>query len=279
MSKDNLYKYDDKKNSHIEQSEGNKDLDIDTSDEIVVKEIIEKKKKSSDKVRAIKSLKDMDDSSAIKALLVVLGVLIIFLIISIITTKAYKDDGDIGNETESVSGQASGDLEDIYIKEPETTESYEPLDNSSKLYKLIEAYYKAKKEADIEAMSKCLDNDDNIKVQVLEKQKKYIEDYKNIECYALKTRDDKSIILLASVDYKFYGIETPAPSPIYFYIVEVDGEYLIHNMTVNDRVNMYINELKEKEAVIALETQIDAKFKEACEKDKNLKEIWELINQ
>lgn len=211
-----------------------------------------------------------------KVLYGTLCVLIAILVITAFVTGAYKNTDIPDNNEEVTTGNIETAGEDTSAKE----EVLQPESEDSEIFMLIKNYYNSKQNANMEELGKYVDNLENINQELLIKESRYIEEYQNIKCYVAGNEDEKSKIILVDVDYKFFGIDTPAPCNVWIYIVKgEDNKFYVHNMEVNNEINVYINNLIKKPAVAGILNNTEERFNISCENDSELKHIWELVSK
>ena len=215
-------------------------------------------------------------NNKMKVLYGTLCVLIAILFITVFVTGAYKNT-DLSDDNEKViTGNVETKGEDTSANE----EVLQPESNDSEIFLLIKNYYNSKQNANMEELGKYVDNLENINQELFIKESRYIEEYQNIKCYIAGDEDENNKIILVDVDYKFFGIDTPAPCNVWIYIVKgEDNKFYVHNMEVNNEINVYINSLIKKPEVASILNNTEERFNIACENDSELKHIWELVSK
>lgn len=204
---------------------------IEKRDEAVVKNlrrVISSKRKEEIETSILLDIKNN------KVLWMILGGLIFILIIAMIVTNTNKKkkEPNIPKETTTVTETTTVNEEDAVVEEPA----------DSPITELIKNFLKAQRiDVSLEEVSKYVDNSDKISVLEYEKLKKYIEEYQNVSCYKLKSTVENTYIVITTYGCKFYNIETAAPGFEVFMVVNKDGKYLIHNLTVEESIDTYIS--------------------------------------
>ncbi len=148
------------------------------------------------------------------------------------------------------------------------------------LEELVETYYDAKVNCDIETMKSISSDPENVitKKQLL-KLVEGIDVYKNIKCYVKKSYEEDTYIVFVYYDIKFIGLKTLAPSLSKLYIITDDtGELKIYDGEFTEEQRNYIAARSEDEDVIALRKHTDQLAEEAKEQDKDLKAFWEILD-
>lgn len=139
---------------------------------------------------------------------------------------------------------------------------------------LMNTYIDAIQKADIEALSKVVDNSDNISADKLAKESEYIESYENIKLYYIKGVKEDELVIFMSYDNKILNIKTPAPGAMMLYVVKTDNKYMVHTGVKEDKeVLEYIEKLGKNKNVIEFNENVNRAFDEACKSDKNLAEF------
>ncbi len=151
----------------------------------------------------------------------------------------------------------------------------------SELIHLAETYYEAKSNCDIDTLKSISSNPENVisKEQLL-KLVEGIEDYKNIKCHVKKSFVDGAYIVFVYYDIKFIGLKTLAPSLSKLYVItDGEGQLKIFDDELTEELREYIMARSEDEDVIVLRNHTEQLAEEAKEKDKELKEFWEVLDK
>lgn len=145
---------------------------------------------------------------------------------------------------------------------------------------LMEKYYAALAEGDIETLSGLKNYIPDIEKLRIEKKSNYIETYENIVCYTKAGLAEDSYLVYAYNEAKIKGIETPAPALNTFVVYKNDsGEYYIYEGDLDDNTFHYFQELSKQDDVTNLCNIVQAKYNEAIEKDEQLKTFMEEFPQ
>lgn len=236
---------------------------IDKRDQTVVKNL---RRVINSKHREEKETTMAEDIEKNKVLWIILGILFVVLIIALIATNAntsknkensQKDKGTTTQTAETTTEEN----EDELVEEP----------TDSKITELVRKFLKAQRiDVSIEEVSKYVDNTDKISVAEYEKLKKYIEEYQNVTCYKLSSTVENTYIVITTYGCKFYNIETAAPGFEAFMVVENDGNYLIHNLTVEENLDTYISRDVDVTRINQLMKEINDSLESAKESDSDL---------
>lgn len=158
--------------------------------------------------------------------------------------------------------------------EEENTESTEvPLEEDlhPEINALMEEYYQAVTNGDVETIRALAESIDEEMLIYLEKRSSYIEDYQNLKCYTKAGPTEDSYVVYASYEVKFQGMDTlvPGVSPYLVYVRE-DGSCYIYEGEVDEAVNAYLEEISAQDDVVDLMNRVQVKFNEAVVEDEEL---------
>lgn len=167
-----------------------------------------------------------------------------------------------GNQTES-GNASSGALEKDAI--PEVNE-------------LVQAYYKALGDKDVEALKevvKDLDPAEESKIA----NTKYIESYENVEVYTTKGMEDGTYVVFASFAYKCVDVQTPAPALSQLYVVTDEGGklWISADAVVDPDIQAYVSTIMGHADVIQLRNNVQAAYDQAQAGDPQLKAFLESL--
>lgn len=137
--------------------------------------------------------------------------------------------------------------------------------------KLVTDYIKAVETDDIEELEKLVDSMENVSLEKLKVESKYIEKYENIEMYFVKGLKENEYVIFASYDNKILNIKTLAPGAIMLYVIKDGDDYKIHTGFANDeKLVEYIKNLSKNDSIIEFNNNINKKLEEVCKTDKDL---------
>lgn len=204
---------------------------------------------------------------------VIIAVLVIIaLVVGVIIIESSGDKQSDQNETvgEVIPVETEG------VSETATEVSNELLvDAYPKINNLMETYFKAKLDCDLETLLKIVSNTEAVSEEKLQRESEYIEDYQNIKCYTKNGLLEDTYIVYVYFEYKFYNIDTNAPAMIRMYVCTNEaGDVYIYNEAVDGEIASYMEEINGGEDVVALFAETDDKLKTAIESDENLKGFY-----
>lgn len=154
-------------------------------------------------------------------------------------------------------------------------------DADPELVSLIENYYQAYADADIEALEMLAPAMTENEKSYIAMLSTYYENFQNLECYSMKVEDEVYFVS-ACFDLKFYDVDTVAPGMDFFY-VERDGK---GNLCINSVYASYNFSFREKsfdetvyekilayeqlDEVTSLQQAVQARYDEAVTSDEKL---------
>jgi len=215
--------------------------------------------------------------------IIIITVVVLFtvgaLLINSRESKVNKDTaGKSDSLQESVIVQGDSDNSDDSSTKNNNTNSLVK-DQYPQIKVLVEQYFDAKNTVNVDKLKKIVDNlSDDIKDK-LEKEKKYIESYSNIEVYTKSGLTDDAYVVYAYCEIKFLNIDTLAPGSVVLYVVrdaETDTTY-IHTYKSDSDIAAYVEALNQDEDVKEFYSTVESKLEEACKKDNELKEFYEKL--
>lgn len=180
-----------------------------------------------------------------------------------------------GKHAQQTSSDPSGELESQ--TETETTDGTEtaevPLEEDAypQINALMEEYYQAATDGDVEKLRTLVDSIDEETLIYQEKRSAYIEAYQNLKCYTKAGPTEGSYVVYVYYEVKFAGVETlvPGVSPYLVYTRE-DGSCYIHEGEVDESVNLYLEDISAQDDVVDLMNRVQVQFNETVVEDEEL---------
>lgn len=203
-----------------------------------------------------------------KAVVIGIGVAVILIIAVIIGVlagkRAQQASSDPVSETESQT--ETGTAEGTETAEVPLEEDAYPQVNA-----LMEEYYQAATDGDIDAIRALVDDADEETLIYQQKRSAYIEAYQNLKCYTKQGPVEGSYIVYVYYEVKFEDMETlvPGVSPYLVYTRE-DGSCYIHEGEVDESVNLYLEDISAQDDVVDLMNRVQVQFNEAVVEDEEL---------
>ncbi len=206
-----------------------------------------------------------------KLLFFVLGILSIILVILLVQTGKEL----YGGETQpSPTAQAS--------ETPAPTEDAQALKVNAypKVNALIEKYYSASVTASLDALREIIRPFTSQDETVAGRKSEFVENFQNISCYTVDGVDEGSYIVYAYYEIKFPDVDTLTPG-LETLIVSTDEsgtEYINNDVeSLSEQMQSQISELSQREDVMKLFQDTDAKFLAAIQADESVKSLCEQL--
>lgn len=146
-------------------------------------------------------------------------------------------------------------------------------DTNQAVSTLVNAYFAAVQDCDVEALAALVDSADSISAEQLQAEREFVEGYQNISCYTLNGLTDGTYVVYVAYDMKFLNVETPAPCLIRLYVcTNADGGLYIFNQenSMDSSVVSYMEEINAREDIKALMSDVDSRLTEAMAADEAL---------
>jgi hypothetical protein len=208
-------------------------------------------------------------------------IVIILMVVVVALDKPGKDDinasGKAGSSAAGIeeSGSEEATMAAITLKKEAVPEIHE----------LMEAYFKARKTCDSEALSDvyggtCATEELSQQSARLEEEVKFYQDYQNLVCYTAPGLSEGEYLVYAKFDIKFRQAETLAPSLIVCYAKKgTDGTYyLVANTDKNQ--SGFMDEANRSDEVQKLAKEVNEGLDKALKSDENLLAVYHtLMNQ
>lgn len=224
--------------------------------------IVQEKKPEKKTKQMVQFLKE---NKAVVIGIAVAVILMIAIIIGVFAGKgAQQTSTDPGQETESLTESTGA----------EGTETAEiPLEEDAypQVNALMEEYYQAATDGDIEKIRTLVDSADEETLIYQQKRSAYIEAYQNLKCYTKNGPTDGSYVVYVYYEVKFKDMDTlvPGVSPYLVYTRE-DGSCYIHEGEVDESVNLYLEDISTQDDVVDLMNRVQVQFNEAVVADEAL---------
>lgn len=191
-------------------------------------------------------------------------------------TNSDKKDAASSNQANAQSGNQQNSANQA-VSDNVSADALEK-DAIPEVNELVQAYYKALGEKNIESLKevvKDLDPAEESKIA----NTKYIESYENVEVYTKKGLEEGTYVVFASFAYKCTDVETPAPALSQLYVVtDEDGKLWISAEAVSDpQIQAYVNTIMSQADVIQLRNNVQAAYDQAQANDPQLKAFLESL--
>lgn len=251
---------------------------IDKRDKDIVgncRRVLKNKRKEEKETNIIDDIKKNIILWGVLAVLFITIIIAIILIITIIFTntgvKKENDDKKYTKETEITTEELT--------TEEDKNEQLKAEASDSPITVLISNYLKAERiDVSMDEVNKYVDNSDKISLEKYEVLKKYIEEYQNVTCYKLSSIDENISIVVTTYGCKFFNIETAAPGCETFIVINRDGKYLVHNLTIQESIDTYISSDVDVSLINQINKEINDSLKSAMASDEELANVIAVLS-
>lgn len=150
---------------------------------------------------------------------------------------------------------------------------------------LMERYFEAKMNCDVEALSQIVNPIAGYTLEGLENDLgipeseafRRVEDYRNITCYTKPGLLKDTYVVWVYYETKYMNVETAAPCMFKAYVCTDDMGVYIYNGTIEGEISNYIDEASQDEDVVALVNSVNQQLAEACGYDEGLRNIYDIL--
>lgn len=255
--------------SYDDNDDGDFFASLDAEDEkikVIRERIKAKKPKSSSKFDIKKYLpENISEFISKNTKYVICGSIIGVLTIALIVALAF-DRASMNDNTKSAVHTNGTLSKDVLVET-----------KNSEIVELVNNYFTALVEGNLEKLSLVMDSIDGISEDTLKLEGEYIEEYKNVKCYVKDGLNKHEYVIYVYYENKILNINTLAPGAIILYVVEGADGYRIHNNINESEISAYINKLSKGKDVVDFNKEVDNKLDEACEKDTDLKALRDAL--
>jgi hypothetical protein len=208
-------------------------------------------------------------------------VVIILMITVVILDKPGQGEKDLSSKT----GNSSVGAEDNGSGEVPKAEIVLKKDAVPEIKELMEAYFKARKTCDKEALSAVYGGispaeELNQQITRMEEEVKFYQDYENLVCYTAPGSEEGDLLVYTRFDVKFRQAESLAPSLIVCYAKKnADGAYYLVAET-DKKQSELMEEANQSDEVQKLAKEVNESLDKALKSDENLLAVYHtLMNQ
>jgi hypothetical protein len=148
----------------------------------------------------------------------------------------------------------------------------------SELTSLVETYFQAKQQVDMDVIAKCVSNIQHIDEKKLLAEANYVEDYKNIQCTVKNGATEGSYRIYVYYDVKIYDIDTLVPSLNALYVKQnEDGDFEIYLGALKSSEQKYIDKLDKSDEVNRLVLSVQSRLETVVSEDEDVREFYEML--
>lgn len=195
---------------------------------------------------------------------------VLFVVMIVAVGAANRKDSDVQMSELDLTNE-NGEIENFEI------------DAHADINDLINRYFKAYSESDVEELSKFVRPLTKTEQSYIQIYSKFVEDYDNIVCYTKSGLSDGEYIVSVYLERKFVGAERLAPGLDFFYVeTDADGNLFIDNVysqfnqsnheeNTDPEVEALIGEFENSDDMAKLKAEAQTRFEKAISEDGNLK--------
>ena len=143
---------------------------------------------------------------------------------------------------------------------------------------LVQRYYTAKQQVDMDTIAGCVSNVGHIDEKKLMTEAEYVEDYRNISCKILDGATKGAYRVYVYYDVKIFDIDTLIPSLNALYIKQDDqGSFKIYLDTLKSSEQKYIDRLDSSKQVQELVTSVQNQLRTVISQDSEVRGFYEML--
>ena len=218
--------------------------------------------------------KSEDNKQRSKKLIPYLVVILVAAVSVLLVALLTRPKEDSEDETTTAS------IETSTTEEPteETLPTAAALD-VGRIEILMEDYYLAKVENDVDKLNRIIESDTVYTLADLTGESQYIDRYDNFRNYVVPGVSEEFFVVYVTYDLYFRGIDTGAPALNRFIIAkDTGGNYFIYDRKVTQEFTDYLAKLDASPTIEGLRKQVEDGLRKACESDVDLDQLIRLLN-
>ncbi|MBR6666234.1 MAG: SH3 domain-containing protein [Lachnospiraceae bacterium] len=206
----------------------------------------------------------LENSKLILPIIIILAVAITVLC-ALRAQDAKKTSVAENSTAVSESTPVSETTEEEMVQIP-LTENTDPA-----IVSMIDAYYTACAQGDIESVRKIINHLDETKALFISAKSEYVEDYLDKVVYSKPGPKPDSYLLYVYYKMKFVGFEdTVSGMDLYYACKNADGSYYLNDAELSDEEKAYIDKASSQEDVIELNNRVEVECKDTLAKNEEL---------
>lgn len=148
----------------------------------------------------------------------------------------------------------------------------------SELDELIERYFHAKQEVDMDTIAQCVSNVKHVDEKKLLTESAYVEGYENIQCKVMNGISTGAYRVYVYYDVKVYDIDTLIPSLNALYVKQNEkGKFEVYLGKLDSMEQKYIDRLDESEKVQALVKSVQNQLEDVVSADREVRDFYEML--
>lgn len=215
--------------------------------------------------------------------------IVLIIVLCVLFVKLADTSGEDGISTlqsvETENGTTAQAEIQTVVMEVETVNSELQKDAYPEIQQLMEKYFEAKMNCDVEALSQIVYPVAGYTVEGLENDLglpeseafRRVEDFRNISCYTKPGLLADTYVVWVYYETKYMNVETAAPCMFKAYVCTDDTGVYIYNGTIEGEISNYLDEVSQDADVVALVSAVNQQLTEACNHDADLKNIYDIL--
>lgn len=145
---------------------------------------------------------------------------------------------------------------------------------------LMERYFTAKQQVDLNVINKCVSNISHVDEKKLLAEAQYVESYQNIQCMVMDGASEGSYRVYVRYDVKIINIDTLMPSLNALYVTRTeDGRFEIYLGTFEKGEQKYLEKLDRSRRVQQLVRSVQDDLNAVISADDEVREFYEMLEQ
>ena len=143
---------------------------------------------------------------------------------------------------------------------------------------LVQRYYTAKQQVDMDTIAGCVSNVGHIDEKKLMTEAEYVEEYRNINCKILDGATKGAYRIYVYYEVKIFDIDTLIPSLNALYIKQDDqGSFKIYLDTLKSGEQKYIDKLDNSKQVQDLVKSVQKQLETVISQDSEVRGFYEML--
>lgn len=143
---------------------------------------------------------------------------------------------------------------------------------------LVQRYYTAKQQVDMDTIAGCVSNVGHIDEKKLMTEAEYVEEYRNINCKILDGASKGTYRIYVYYDVKIFDIDTLIPSLNALYIKQDEqGSFKIYLDTLKSGEQKYIDKLDNSKQVQELVKSVQKQLETVISQDSEVRGFYEML--
>lgn len=211
--------------------------------------------------------------------------MVLIIIICVMLAKVSSSQEQTGEQNTTSAARVQEEEQTTAAPETETVVSELQKDAYPEIQKLMERYFEAKMNCDVEALGQIVYPIAGYTVEGLENDLgipeseafRRVEDYRNIVCYTKPGLLQDTYVVWVYYETKYVNVETTAPCMFKAYVCTDETGVYIYNDTIEGEISNYLDEVSQDADVVELVNAVNQQLTEAYNHDPALKNIYDIL--